>query len=65
MSLASVHTCECLSVLIVLVSEKELHDAAKRNDSEKLKELIRKGVDVKAKNKVSFCLCPLFKKAFI
>ncbi|CAJ1048588.1 hypothetical protein L3Q82_009138 [Xyrichtys novacula] len=37
---------------ILLVSEKELHDAAKRNDTEKLLELIRKGVDAKAKNKV-------------
>ena len=41
------------SFLTVLLSEKELHDAAKRNDTEKIQELIKKGVDVKAKNKVS------------
>ena len=34
-------------------SEKELHDAAKRNHIEKIQELIKKGVDVKAKDKVS------------
>jgi len=37
---------------LVLWSEKELHDAAKRNDLDRMQELIRKGVDVKAKNKV-------------
>uniref|UniRef100_A0A8B9LQX8 Ankyrin repeat and death domain containing 1A n=1 Tax=Astyanax mexicanus TaxID=7994 RepID=A0A8B9LQX8_ASTMX len=37
---------------IMLRSEKELHDAAKRNDTEKMQELIRKGVDPKAKNKM-------------
>lgn len=36
----------------VLWSEKELHDAAKKNNTEKLQELIQKGVDVKARNKV-------------
>lgn len=43
----------CLSFLSVLWSEKEFHDAAKRNDTEKMQELIKKGVNVKAKNKVS------------
>lgn len=38
----------------VLWSEKEFHDAAKRNDTGRMQELIKKGVDVKAKNKVSF-----------
>ena len=37
----------------MLWSEKEFHDAAKRNDPEKMQELIKKGVDVQAKNKVS------------
>lgn len=37
----------------MLWSEKEFHDAAKRNDTGKMQELIKKGVDVKAKNKVS------------
>lgn len=41
------------SFLIVLWSEKELHDAAKRNDTEKIEELVKRGVDVKAKSKVS------------
>lgn len=38
---------------ILLRSEKELHDAAKRNDTAKIEELIKRGVDVKAKSKVS------------
>lgn len=46
----------CLSLLTVLWSEKEFHDAAKRNDTEKMQELMKKGVDVKAKNKVSLLL---------
>ncbi|XP_069034080.1 ankyrin repeat and death domain-containing protein 1A isoform X5 [Embiotoca jacksoni] len=37
---------------VLLWSEKELHDAAKRNDAERLHELLLKGVDVKAKNKI-------------
>ncbi|XP_026150265.1 ankyrin repeat and death domain-containing protein 1A isoform X4 [Mastacembelus armatus] len=37
---------------ILLWSEKEFHDAAKRNDMGKMQELIKKGVDVKAKNKI-------------
>ena len=37
----------------VLLSEKALHDAAKRNEAEKMQELIRMGVNVRAKNKVS------------
>ena len=37
----------------VLLSEKALHDASKRNDVEKMQELIRMGVNVRAKNKVS------------
>ena len=41
------------SFLTVMWSEKELHDAAKRNHIEKIQELIKKGVDVKAKDKVS------------
>lgn len=36
----------------VLCSEKEFHDAAKRNDTERMQELIRRGVDIKVKNKV-------------
>lgn len=46
----------CLSFLTVLWSEKEFHDAAKRNDTGRMQELIKKGVDVKAKNKVSLLL---------
>uniref|UniRef100_A0A8C7QTS2 Ankyrin repeat and death domain containing 1A n=1 Tax=Oncorhynchus mykiss TaxID=8022 RepID=A0A8C7QTS2_ONCMY len=38
---------------ILLRSEKEFHDAAKRNDTDKMRELMKKGVDIKAKNKVS------------
>uniref|UniRef100_A0A8C2WED9 Ankyrin repeat and death domain containing 1A n=1 Tax=Cyclopterus lumpus TaxID=8103 RepID=A0A8C2WED9_CYCLU len=38
---------------ILLWSEKEFHDAAKRNEPDKMQELIRKGVDVKAKNKLN------------
>uniref|UniRef100_A0A3B3ZF57 Death domain-containing protein n=1 Tax=Periophthalmus magnuspinnatus TaxID=409849 RepID=A0A3B3ZF57_9GOBI len=37
---------------ILLCSEKQFHDAAKRNDTKKMEELIKKGVDPKAKNKV-------------
>jgi len=37
----------------VLHSEKEFHDAAKRNDTARMEELIRRGVDIKAKNSVS------------
>uniref|UniRef100_A0A667X7T9 Ankyrin repeat and death domain containing 1A n=1 Tax=Myripristis murdjan TaxID=586833 RepID=A0A667X7T9_9TELE len=37
---------------VMLWSEKEFHDAAKRNDTGKMQELIKKGVDVKAKNKM-------------
>ncbi|KAK3562397.1 hypothetical protein QTP86_033538 [Hemibagrus guttatus] len=37
---------------ILLLSEKVFHNAAKRNDTGKMLELIRKGVDIKAKNKV-------------
>ncbi|XP_013768754.1 ankyrin repeat and death domain-containing protein 1A [Pundamilia nyererei] len=36
----------------LLWSEKDFHDAAKRNDTWKMQELIKKGVDVNAKNKV-------------
>ncbi|KAM7423537.1 hypothetical protein PAMA_000066 [Pampus argenteus] len=36
----------------LLRSEKEFHDAAKRNDTGKMQELIKKGVNVKAKNKI-------------
>lgn len=39
--------------MTVLWSEKELHDAARRNDTGKMQELIKKGVNVKAKNKVN------------
>ncbi|XP_010774753.1 ankyrin repeat and death domain-containing protein 1A-like [Notothenia coriiceps] len=41
-----------LSLLTVLCSEKEFHDAARRNDTGKMQELIKKGVNVKAKNKI-------------
>ncbi|XP_064525276.1 ankyrin repeat and death domain-containing protein 1A isoform X3 [Pseudopipra pipra] len=34
----------------LLQSEKEFHDAAKRNDTARMEELIRRGVDIKAKN---------------
>lgn len=37
----------------VLHSEKEFHDAAKRNDVARMEELIRRGVDIKAKTNVS------------
>lgn len=37
---------------ILLCSEKEFHDAAKRNDTERMQELIRRGVDIKVKNKM-------------
>lgn len=37
----------------VLHSEKEFHDAAKRNDTARMEELIKRGVDIKAKNNVS------------
>lgn len=37
----------------MLWSEKEFHDAAKKNDTEKMLELIQRGVNVRAKNKVS------------
>uniref|UniRef100_A0A671Q0Z6 Ankyrin repeat and death domain-containing protein 1A-like n=1 Tax=Sinocyclocheilus anshuiensis TaxID=1608454 RepID=A0A671Q0Z6_9TELE len=37
---------------ILLRSEKEFHDAAKRNDTERMQELIRRGVDIKVKNKM-------------
>lgn len=37
----------------VLHSEKEFHDAAKRNDIARMEELIRRGVNIKAKNNVS------------
>ncbi|XP_035485407.1 ankyrin repeat and death domain-containing protein 1A isoform X2 [Scophthalmus maximus] len=37
---------------ILLCSEKEFHDAVKMNDTGKMQELIKKGVNVKAKNKV-------------
>ncbi|KAK1890781.1 Ankyrin repeat and death domain containing protein 1A [Dissostichus eleginoides] len=37
---------------ILLCSEKEFHDAARRNDTGKMQELIKKGVNVKAKNKI-------------
>lgn len=37
----------------VLHSEKEFHDAAKRNDTARMEELIKRGVDVKAKTNVS------------
>uniref|UniRef100_A0AAQ4QMH3 Death domain-containing protein n=1 Tax=Gasterosteus aculeatus aculeatus TaxID=481459 RepID=A0AAQ4QMH3_GASAC len=37
---------------VLLWSEKEFHDAAKRNDPERMQELIEKGVDVKAKSKM-------------
>ncbi len=38
----------------VLRSEKEFHDAAKRNDTERMQELIRRGVDIRVKNKVRY-----------
>ncbi|XP_064014043.1 ankyrin repeat and death domain-containing protein 1A isoform X1 [Pogoniulus pusillus] len=34
----------------LLHSEKEFHDAAKRNDAARMEELIKRGVDVRAKN---------------
>ncbi|KAF7239512.1 Ankyrin repeat and death domain-containing protein 1A [Varanus komodoensis] len=34
----------------LLLSEKEFHDAARRNDTARMAELIERGVDVKAKN---------------
>ncbi|XP_031978211.1 ankyrin repeat and death domain-containing protein 1A isoform X6 [Corvus moneduloides] len=34
----------------LLQSEKEFHDAVKRNDTARMEELIRRGVDIKAKN---------------
>ncbi|XP_040426170.1 ankyrin repeat and death domain-containing protein 1A isoform X1 [Cygnus olor] len=34
----------------LLHSEKEFHDAAKRNDTARMEELIKRGVDIKAKN---------------
>lgn len=37
----------------MLWSEREFHDAVKKNDTEKMQELIHKGVEVKVKNKVS------------
>ncbi|KAF3833374.1 hypothetical protein F7725_027039 [Dissostichus mawsoni] len=37
---------------ILLCSEKEFHDAARRNDTGKMQELIKMGVNVKAKNKI-------------
>ena len=37
----------------VLRSEKEFHEAAKRNDTTSMLALIEKGVNVKVKNKVS------------
>nr|XP_006012598.1 PREDICTED: ankyrin repeat and death domain-containing protein 1A [Latimeria chalumnae] len=37
---------------ILLRSEKEFHDAAKQNDMEKMEELMRRGVDIKAKNNI-------------
>ncbi|XP_035009311.2 ankyrin repeat and death domain-containing protein 1A isoform X4 [Hippoglossus stenolepis] len=36
----------------LLLSEKEFHDAVKINNTGKMQELIKKGVDIKAKNKV-------------
>ncbi|XP_055671132.1 ankyrin repeat and death domain-containing protein 1A isoform X2 [Falco peregrinus] len=36
----------------LLHSEKEFHDAAKRNDTARMEELIRRGVDIKAKNNI-------------
>jgi hypothetical protein len=55
--------CSCFShppfhgpcLFTVLRSEKEFHDAAKRNDTDKMRELMKKGVDIKANNKVSAC----------
>ena len=43
--------CVCVFVP-VLRSEKEFHDAAKRNDTDRMLELMKKGVNIKAKNKV-------------
>nr|XP_019935272.1 PREDICTED: ankyrin repeat and death domain-containing protein 1A [Paralichthys olivaceus] len=37
---------------VLLWSEKEFHDAVKINNTGKMQELIKKGVDIKAKNKV-------------
>lgn len=37
----------------MLHSEKEFHDAAKRNDTARMEELIKRGVDIRAKNNVS------------
>lgn len=39
---------------LVLCSEQEFHDAVKRNDTVKMQELIRRGVDIKIKNKVRY-----------
>uniref|UniRef100_A0A3P9CKN1 Ankyrin repeat and death domain containing 1A n=1 Tax=Maylandia zebra TaxID=106582 RepID=A0A3P9CKN1_9CICH len=44
---------QCQDGVTLLWSEKDFHDAAKRNDTWKMQELIKKGVDVNAKNKVS------------
>ncbi|XP_064868269.1 ankyrin repeat and death domain-containing protein 1A isoform X3 [Oncorhynchus nerka] len=47
---------------ILLRSENEFHDAAKRNDTDKMRELMKKGVDIKAKNK--FGMNPLLLAAW-
>lgn len=49
-----------LCLISVLWSEKDFHDAARRNDTWKMQELIKKGVDVNAKNKVSMLKHRLF-----
>lgn len=48
--------CLVFSRSSVLHSEKEFHNAAKRNDVARMQELIRTRVNVKAKNNVgAFC----------
>ncbi|MGH0128214.1 UNVERIFIED_CONTAM: hypothetical protein FKN15_044926 [Acipenser sinensis] len=43
--------CE-VGKLKILRSEKDFHDAAKRNDTARMLELMRRGVDIKAKNNI-------------
>ncbi|KAH0620078.1 hypothetical protein JD844_014658, partial [Phrynosoma platyrhinos] len=46
-----IHECT-LFFLPVLLSEKEFHDAAKRNDTVRMEELVKRGVDIRAKNNI-------------
>uniref|UniRef100_A0A672PCI4 Ankyrin repeat and death domain-containing protein 1A-like n=1 Tax=Sinocyclocheilus grahami TaxID=75366 RepID=A0A672PCI4_SINGR len=42
---------EAVSEEVIASSEKEIHDAAKRNDTERVQEIIRRGVDIKMDRK--------------